>query len=510
MPHESRIKKSLLNVKVNLLFYLLSLFVSFFSRKIFLSTLGDDFVGLSGTLGNLLNFLNLAELGVASAIGYLLYKPLFADDRQKINEIISVFGYIYQKIGFIIGGAGCLLGCFLPWIFPDTPFSYGVIYFAYFSMLISSLLSYFFNYKQTLLNADQRNYVVTAYYQGALLVKTLAQMAIAYYTGNYYWWIAFELLFGIAYTFILNARMNRIYPWLKSDIRQGRKLFRRYPEVMTYTKQLFVHKMGYFVQFQTAPLLIYAFVSLKTVTFFGNYTLIVDKITRLIGLLQSTGASVGNLIAENNETKIRQVFWELMSFRFLIAGCVSFALWLLTEPFISLWLGDKYILPHHILLLLIANSFINHTRGTVDQFIEGHGLFYDTWAPITEIIINLTVSVIGGFLWGLPGILLGNISSQIVIICLWKPYFLYSKGFKTPVLNYWTRYFQLFFILLLVAAACRWLLPPSLFKPEQSFLHWTVYGIVITLVYSLLCSTLFYGTFKEFRIFVHRFLFRKK
>ena len=475
MPHESRIKKSLLNAKVNLLFYLLSLFVSFFSRKIFLSTLGDDFVGLSSTLGNLLNFLNLAELGVASAIGYLLYKPLFADDRQKINEIISVFGYIYRKIGFIIGGAGCLLGCFLPWIFPDTPFSYGIIYFAYFSMLTSSLLSYFFNYKQTLLNADQRNYVVTAYYQGALLGKTLAQMGIAYYTGNYYLWIALELLFGISYTFILNARMNRIYPWLKSDIRQGKKLFRQYPEVMTYTKQLFVHKMGYFVQFQTAPLLIYAFVSLKTVTFFGNYTLIVDKITRLIGLLQSTGASVGNLIAENNEMKIRQVFWE-----------------------------------HHILLLLIVNSFINHTRGTVDQFIEGHGLFYDTWAPITEIIINLTVSVIGGCLWGLPGILLGNISSQILIICLWKPYFLYSKGFKTSIFNYWIRYFQLFFILLLVAATCRWLLPPALFAPERSFLHWTAYGIGITLTYSLLCSTLFYVTFKEFRIFVHRFLFRKK
>ena len=82
MPHESRIKKSLLNARINLIFYFVTLAVSFFSRKIFLSALGDEFVGLSSTLSNLLNFLNLAELGVASAIGYLLYKPLFADDRQ--------------------------------------------------------------------------------------------------------------------------------------------------------------------------------------------------------------------------------------------------------------------------------------------------------------------------------------------------------------------------------------------------------------------------------------------
>ena len=91
MPHESRLRKSLLNARVNLIFYILSLCVSFFSRKIFLSALGDEFMGLSGTLSNLLNFLNLAELGIGTAIGYLLYKPLFADDRQKINEIIAVF-----------------------------------------------------------------------------------------------------------------------------------------------------------------------------------------------------------------------------------------------------------------------------------------------------------------------------------------------------------------------------------------------------------------------------------
>ena len=75
MPHESRLKKSLLNARVNLIFYFLSLALSFFSRKIFLDALGADFMGLIGTLNNLLGFLNLAELGISTAIGYVLYKP---------------------------------------------------------------------------------------------------------------------------------------------------------------------------------------------------------------------------------------------------------------------------------------------------------------------------------------------------------------------------------------------------------------------------------------------------
>ena len=143
MPHESRVKKSLLNARVNMIFYFLNLALSFFSRKIFLDTLGADFMGLTGTLLNLLGFLNLAELGIGMAIGYVLYKPLYQHDENKINEIISVFGYIYRWIGLSILGAGCLLACFLPLIFSNTEFQLSVIYFAYFSYLTTSLIGYF-------------------------------------------------------------------------------------------------------------------------------------------------------------------------------------------------------------------------------------------------------------------------------------------------------------------------------------------------------------------------------
>ena len=477
MPQESRLKKSLLNARVNLIFYFLSLALSFFSRKIFLDALGADFMGLIGTLNNLLGFLNLAELGISTAIGYVLYKPLFEHDEKKINEIISVFGFIYRRIGFIILSAGCALACFLPLIFPNNVFDLGVIYFAFFSYLTTSLIGYFANYKQTLLGADQKNYVVTAYFQSAVLIKTCLQMGLVYYTGNYYLWISLELLLGIVYSIILNWKVNQVYPWLKSEVKQGKLLFKKYPEVTRYTKQLFVHKLGSFVQFQTTPFLVYAFVSLKTVAYYGNYTLIIDKISIFISnLLGSTNAGVGNLIAEGDSKRIQQVFWELMGIRFLIAGTISFALIRLTGAFISLWLGSEYVLPQHILYLIIINSFISYTRGAIDQFTYGYGLFQDTWAPIAEVIINLTVAIIAGHFWGLPGILMGNITSLFLIIVIWKPYFLYSQGFKIPVLHYWMGYIKHLLIILLPGIVCYHLYPSNDFTPESSFTHWILYG----------------------------------
>lgn len=503
---ESRIQKSLLNAKVNLIFYALTLALSFFSRKIFLNCLGADFVGLTGTLQNLLGFLNLAELGIGAAIGYVLYKPLFDKDQPKITEIISVFGYLYSRIGYLILAGGILLSCFLPLIFPKTGFQWGVIYFAFYAFLFSSLIGYFCNYKQILLGADQKNYVVTAYFQSASILKTLIQLVSAWYTRSYYLWIIIEVIFGITYSLILNWKVNQVYPWLASEVSLGRKLFRKYPEVIKYTKQLFVHQMAAFVQSQTTPLLIYSFVSLQTVAYFGNYSIITEKLAGFVNkFLGSTGSGVGNLIAEGNTDKIVGIFWELFALRMLIAGIICTSLFFLMEPFITLWLGSKYLLGNSILILVIINIFIGFTRGVTDQFLYGYGLFNDMWAPITESVISLSVAIIGGFLWGLPGIIMGGIISLFLIVGIWKPIFLYHAGFKRNVASYWLGYFKHLLLIIIPALICYLILPCVTTNPTTSFPNLILYTTYVISIYTITAGFLFYKFSIGFRNIYFRF-----
>lgn len=514
MPQqESRVKKSLLNARVNLIFYFLTLVLSFFSRKIFLDTLGADFVGLTGTLQNLLGFLNLAELGIGSAIGYVLYKPLFEHDEGKINEIISVFGYLYRWIGFIILGAGLILACFLPLIFPDTKFEMGIIFFAYFAFLASSLIGYFANYKQTLLGADQKNYVVTAYFQTANIVKVLIQMASAYYTGSYYLWVVIELTFGIIYSIILNWKINQVYPWLRSEVRLGKQLFKKYSEIITKVKQLFVHKISTFVQFQTTPFLVYAFVSLQTVAYYGNYTVITERLISFMNtLLGSTSAGVGNLVAEGNKTKILNVFWELFAIRFFVAGVCVFSLYHLLPAFIALWVGPQYILDSSVLIILLLSFFIGMARGATDQFLFGYGLFYDIWAPIVESTIYIVVAVVGGHLWGLEGVLLGGVTSLFLIVGIWKPYFLFSKGFELSIWKYWRGvllYTTITVIsFLLVGYIIHCLIDGN--YPFKNWINWIFYAIILTGSFSLFYLSLFYVGTRGMKSFVKRMIKVKK
>lgn len=509
MPQqESRVKKSLLNARVNLIFYFLTLVLSFFSRKIFLDTLGADFVGLTGTLQNLLGFLNLAELGISTAIGYVLYKPLFDHDEEKITEIISVFGYLYRWIGFIILGAGLVLACFLPLIFPNTQFEMGIIFFAYFGFLTSSLIGYFANYKQTLLGADQKNYVVTAYFQTSTIIKTLIQMASAYYTGSYYLWVAIELAFGIIYSFILNWKINQVYPWLRSEVRLGKQLFKKYPEVMKYTKQLFVHQIASFSQFQTTPLLIYAFVSLRIVTFYGNYTLIVDKLCQLMNtVLGSTSAGVGNLIAEGNRNKIENVFWEITSIRCWIAGVISFLLYNVLDSFIIWWIGEQYLLPKSILFLLIFKTYVQIVTGSIGQFVSGFGLFNDVWSSILQVLLFIGIAILGGYFSGLYGIILASIISIFIIMGVWKPYYLYKRGFKKKVRYYWFIWIQ-FHILNLLSVYLSGVMCCRLFlnKFSDSIFQWIIYSICIVFIYSVISFILYSICIKNFRDLIRRFV----
>ena len=510
MATESRVKKSLLNARVNLIFYFLSLVLTFFSRRIFLNTLGVEFLGLTGTLYNLLGFLNLAELGIDSAIAYVLYKPLFDGNKTKINEIVSVLGYLYRWIGLVILFSGCLLACFLPLIFPDTEFSFGIIYFAYLSFLTSSLLGYFINYRQTLLGADQKNYVVTAYFQSAIIIKTLIQLVCAYYVRNYYLWITIEIVFCFIHAIILNWKINQVYPWLKSEVRLGKELFKKYPEVMKYTKQIFVHKLGGFVQFQTMPFFIYTFVSLQMVTFYGNYSLIVDKLYALFNnFLSSTNAGVGNLIAERNEHRIKSVFWELAGIRFFIGGIICTFVLFLLEPFVSLWVGSEFILPHDVLLIVTLNILVIFICGEIaGQFVHGYGLFYDVWSSVAEVIIFVLVAVVGGAMYGLVGVLSGRFVSIFIIRGVWKPYFLYKKGFKTNFNHYWIIWIKHLVLILLPMIALYYYFTPIIINvnPETSFFNWSLYALIVMSSYMLVTGLLMYTCVHTMRSFCNRMI----
>jgi hypothetical protein len=491
----SRVQKSLMNARINALFYLVALALSYFSRRIFLQTLGAQFVGFSGTVGNFLGFLNLAEMGTAMAVSFALYKPLIEKDQGKVAEIVALTGYLYRRIAYIMLAAGMVLSLFLPLIFPHPGFPMGVVYFAYYAFLLSPLLSYFINCGQVLLDADQRNYVVTARIQLTIFAKVLTQITVlSSFNGGYYAWIAIELVFGILQGLLLHRKIRQTYPFLHASMKAGNEALRQHPGITRSIKLLSIHKISEFALISTKDLFIYLFASLTMVAYYGNYVIVMTRLNQLLlAVLVGLQAGIGNLIAEGNTQKTMAVFWEICAFRYFTTGVLIFSIYQLIDPFIVLWLGRQYLLDRSILFLMMCNAFLIHTRDIVINFVQGYGLFDDIGAPAIEAALNLGLSVLLGYWYGIRGVLMGSLISTFVIAFVWKPVYLFRRGFRQPVWLYWrelARYAGLLFLSWWIGKQLILLI--GFVDPYSGYSGWISYSLMVVVLYSLLLFGMLY------------------
>ena len=488
MVEESRTAKGLKNSGVAMIFYCLNLVLTFFSRQVFIVRLGAEVLGLNTTAVNLLGFLNLAELGIGAAVSFSLYKPLAEDARGAVGDIVSVQGWLYRRIAWIVAGAAAVLMCFFPLLFAKTDLPLWYAYATFGVLLFASLSGYVFNYRQIVPVADQRNYRLMAVTESIKNFKMLLQiLAIVYLSDGYVWWLVLEFLSSVATVFGINRLLARRYPWLRSNVAEGGRLRRDYPQIVSKTRQLFFHKVAGFVLFQTSPLVIYAFTTLTMVAVYGNYMFIVMGINALLNaVFNSVTAGVGNLLVEADSGKAFRFFGEIFSFRFL-AACVScLAMWLLASPFIELWVGPEYLLDNVSLGLLTGILYVMITRGAVDTFVNASGLFHDVWAPVVEAVLNLGVSILLGWMFGLHGVLAGVLLSLLVIVKGWKPYFLFSRYLRIP----WRRYAAMYARHAAALAVSLALFVPLLrlitMNPSESYLDLILYGMIVTVVFAML------------------------
>lgn len=503
---ESRTNKSLKNAKVSLIYYFFQLILSFFSRKAFFDYLGSEILGLNTTASNLLGFLNLAELGVSAAVGYFLYQPLYDKDYTKLNILVSIQGWLYRKVAFIIISASIILMLFFPLIFKKSPLPISYAYLTFGVLLFSAMQGYFFNYKQIVLYADQKNYKIQQFTQGISILKTILQILfITFFPFPFFSWLTFEIIGSISTTLTLNYILKKEYPWLKTNISEGKKYIKKYPEVLKKTGQAFFHRIGGVILYESSPLIIYSFSSLTTVALYGNYLVIIGKVGTLIGIVfKSTGAAIGNLVASKDSNNIMKVFWELTDSRLCITTITLICLYQLSNPFITLWLGKEYCLGYNFLLLFIALNSINMTRQTVDSYINAFGLFNDIWAPIAESLLNLIFSITFGFFYGLNGVILGVLISQIIMISLWKPFFLFIKGFKIKASSYFIPITYRYSISIIIFLLTSYIFSYLKLENIDNIYKLLYNSVIIFFITSLVSSFFFYCFFKGFKDFILR------
>ena len=507
MAEVSRTARVIQNAKVALFFYCINLVLQFFSRKIFLDYLGAELLGLSTTTQNLLQFLNLAESGIGAAVAFALYKPLSVGNRQEINDIVSIQGWFYRWVGFFAIFGGIILMFFFPLIFSkaNVPLIYAYITFTTF--LVSSLLGYFFNYKIIVLSADQKEYKITFETQGIKVIKVITQMIlISQLSDGYLWWLFLECISELIISIRLHLLIKKEYPWLALNKSDGYKLSHKYPFVLRKTRQVFFQKIAFFVNTQTTPLIIYAYSTLSLVAIYGNYFIIMSSCLLLVDTLsRATNAGVGNLVALEKREYVETVFWKILTLKLFVSVLICTSIYILSTPFVDLWLGEEYLMNDLSVGIMTLIFFIRMSR-TSHIFLYAYGLFRDVWAQAIEVTLNLSLSIILGSFFGLVGVLVGVLLSQLFITNSWKPYFLFKYGFRQSPFNYIVKYTKKVLILFTTSAVTIIIFNYCCKFKIQNFLDWSFVASSVVVVYVCIATIILCFCDQEFRALLKQFL----
>lgn len=453
MRSEYSVKNSITSVISNLV----AIVVGFISQALFIRILGAEYLGLNGLFTNILTVLSFFELGIGNAIVFHLYRPISENNINKIKSLMKFYKKAYNIIATIVFFCGVVIMPFLPIIVGTISIDIN-IYIVYFMFVASTVSSYLLMYKRNLIYANQKNFIINIIHILYLILMNSFQIIVLYITKNYYLYLGIKIIFQILENIINSIIANRLYPYIKDKNVKKLDLATK-NDIFSKVKALAFHKIGTVVVTGTDNILISSFFGVKMVGIYSNYALVINAIITLFGqIITSTTASVGNLLTANNKEANFTVFKKVRFLNFILASLGSIGILVAIKPFISLWVGKKYILNNCILLILVINCFQNIMKCTFNTFKDSGGIWVeDKYIPIIESIANLILSIIFLKLLGLAGVFLGTIVSSLILWLYSYPKYVYKKLFKRKYMDYLKEFFgylTLFVITAVITYAC--------------------------------------------------------
>jgi O-antigen/teichoic acid export membrane protein len=446
-----RTNNSIKNISISILSQIIIALLGFISRKVFLDSLGIDYLGVNGLLTNVLSMMALVEGGIGLSIVYNLYKPLAEDDRPKILALVQLYKKVYAILAVIIVLISISLYPFLGNVIKDGS-AISNISIIYFLFVAKNMISYLNAHKWSLINADQKGYVLAKIDLLFQIITTVTKIGVLIATHNYILYLIIELIIFALQTVMNSRTIDKRYPYIKTKEKYYIDTSIK-ENIIKNVKALFLHNIGSYLVFGTDYILISSLISVGMVGFYSNYTMIIGQLSALLSpILGGIGASVGNLIATESSEKNYSIFKITYLVNFWLYSIVAITLYNVLEPFISWWLGHEYVMDHLIFIIILINFYITGLRTAIATFKTKAGLFVqDRYVPLLEGVLNLLSSFVLANYFGLAGILMGTTISTIATVFWTQPFIVYRNIFKRSIRPYFLQYF---IYALLTLAAC--------------------------------------------------------
>lgn len=490
-----RTKNSIYNLIGNFGVFIVKTIMTFIVRAILISEISQAYIGVNSLFTNILSILSLAELGISSAIGFSLYKPLSENNNKDVSTLMSFYRKAYFAIGSIIFVLGLSIIPFLTLIVKE---SINHLFIIYILFLINTCSSYFLSYKDILITSDQKSYLLTKITLFSTFLINCSEIIILLSTKNYIFYLLIKIFLTIIERLFINLFISRKYS--NVEFKSKNKLEEKTKkEIFKNVKAMFYHKIGDCMINSTDNIIISSFINISTVALYSNYLLIISYLMSFASIVyNSLLASLGNLVVSEGKEKKYEIFKKINFLGFSIFSFSTVILMNVFNVFIELFAGKDYVLNMVTVTIIVINFYITGMRVPSSNMKTAAGLFdVDKYTPIIQSIINIVFSIILSIKFGLNGVLIGTFLSSI-LPSIQRPYIVYKHILKKSSKEYFIEYFK--YAVLTIFATVITILINSTININSNILLFFQRSIISAVIYLLIYIIVFYKK-KEFIYF---------
>ena len=437
-----RTKNSIKGFKTGLINKMVTLLLPFIVRTVLIRTFGMEYLGLNSLFLSILNILNLAELGVGSAISFSLYNAIAKDDKNKIRDLVNLYKKLYRVIGLSIFGIGMLVLPFLKSLCNSDIPSNVNIYAVYILYVLNTTLGYLlFAYKNSLFVSHQKNYITNNISTFVNVLLNVLQCVVLIVLKNYY---LFVLVMPI--TTIINNLLIKYYAIKKfpNYNPEGNIDKEEKKQIYSKVKALFYYKIGGVVLVSVDSIVINKYLGLSILGRYNSYYYVISTLFGFLQIITSSMlAGVGNSITTDSIQKNKDDFDRLNFIMSWIIGFCTICLLCLYQPFMKLWIGKPNMFSLLLVVYLSIYFYVWKTLEIVNLYKDAAGMWeYDKYRPLIASIVNLVSNIVLVKLIGIYGIVISTILSIMLVIFPWSTRVLFKNYFKKGYFNYFLRYLK--------------------------------------------------------------------
>lgn len=500
MSNSSRTSNAIKNISTGIISQALQMVLGFVSRTIFIKYLAVEYLGVNSLFTNILSMLSLAEMGLGSAFLYALYKPLADKDEIALASIIAFYKKVYQYIGAFIFITGIALLPFLDAIIPQKPAAIVEdIRLIYVLFLFNSASSYFFSYKISILDADQKGSVFALSSMKFLTLQSILQIIVLISTRSFILYLLVQIICNLGSNFYISRIIDKRYPFLLKH--KSKKIDDEVKDkIIKNTKATFLVKIGGVLVNGTDNIIINYFVGLAILGKYSNYIMFLSLATSILVIFfNNIKSSITNVLFTENKQVQNEIFSAFNFITFWLYGATSLMIIFLLNDLIVIWIGKFYILSTEIVIVAVINFFMLGMQNTFWIFKSGYGLFrHGRYMVLFTAFFNLLFSFILGSHYGIFGVLLATSIARLVTNFWYDPYIVLKLGLHQNPQLYLFKFAKYLFVLLLsgILIYCA-----TMFLHFQPVLNLIIKSVICFIISNAVIIMFFYKTqeFKKIR-----------